>query len=146
MNEVTLNNDNLICTPGNNSELGKIRQFITEHAIDFGFDDVTSQKIALAVDEACSNLIRHAYKYDPHKKLCVSVEANGQEFIIKVLDEGQPFNPLNLNSPDMKEYFSEFKRGGLGIHIIKLIMDEISYHPSINNSGTNILCLKKYLH
>lgn len=136
----------LLCASGDNSELERIRDFVSRKASDFGFDDATTQKITLAVDEACSNVIRHSYKFDTEKQICISIGSIGEEFIIKIFDEGGEFNPLKVESPDMSEYLKNFKKGGLGIHIIKLIMDEIQYTPNVGDPARNMLCLKKYLH
>lgn len=128
-----------------NSELSKIRLFIEENANDFGFSEGISQKIALAVDEACSNLIKHAYKSDDSKKIWINIENNDNEFIVKISDEGEPFNPLEVPEPDMNTYFKKFNRGGLGIHIIRLVMDKINYIPSTSKNTKNILELRKVL-
>lgn len=139
-------NDFSICSKGDTAELKKIRDVVYNRAIDFGFADDLASKITLAVDEACSNLVRHAYRNDATKEICVKIETENSNFIVKIFDEGSPFNPIEVSSPNMDEYFKELKRGGLGIHIIKLIMDEISYVPSNDQIHMNMLCLKKALH
>lgn len=136
---------NYFCAKAEDSELEKIRNFVNQKAIEFGFDESVSAKIVLAVDEACSNLIKHSYRYDSQKEICLLVSFSGKEFVVDILDDGKIFNPLQVPSPDMKKYFDEYKRGGLGIHIIKLIMDEISYLPNSGEPPKNILRLKKYL-
>lgn len=138
-------NKNTMVAFSNNSELIKIRLFIEENAINFGFAEDISQKIALAVDEACSNLIKHAYKSNDSKKIWINVENSKNEFIVKILDEGEPFNPLQVPEPDMNSYFRKFKRGGLGIQIIKLVMDKIKYFPSDSKNTKNILEMRKIL-
>jgi serine/threonine-protein kinase RsbW len=141
--ENILYKDNHISAYGDFSELHKIRNFIFSKAKGFGFDEIEANKIALAVDEACTNLIKHSFKFDKSKEFCVFIEPTNIKFIIKILDKGIPFNPLDVNKLDMKEYFSNFKKGGLGIQIIRTVMDEISYLPSNVKSGENILTLTK---
>lgn len=144
---MSTNNKNIakFCTSGDNSELHNIREFIIAQAQEFGFKEDESQKIALAVDEACSNLVRHAYKLASDKQICLEVENDSNDFIIKILDEGAPFDPLDNPTPDMNDYFKNFKRGGLGIHIMRLIMDEIHYYPATEINLRNMLYLKKSL-
>ncbi len=134
-----------ICSNGDLAELERIRSYIFERAQEFGFSSDIAQKISLAVDEACSNLIKHAFNKDNQKKICMEIVAEDKQFTINIMDDGAPFNPLEVAAPDMNEYFKQFKRGGLGIHIMRLIMDEISYRPQSDSNPKNCLCLKKYL-
>jgi serine/threonine-protein kinase RsbW len=138
--------DNKICAVTNHSELERIRDFIKSNAQSFGFDEMDSNKIALAVDEACTNLINHAFKLSPDHEICIQVDTQIKDFIITISDDAESFNPLEKNQPDMVEYFHKYKKGGLGIHIMRLVMDEIQYLPSSSINPKNILKLKKQLH
>ena len=138
--------NNIMKAKSDTAELEKIRAFVSLKAEEFGFSSAESQKIALAVDEACSNLIKHSYKYDSSKSFCLEVETINNYFTVKISDKGIPFNPMAISSPDMEEYFRTFKRGGLGIHIMKLVMDNISYLPSDEKNPYNLLKLTKELH
>lgn len=141
----TIKYDSLVCADCDFKELKKIRSFIIKHAKSFGFNDSESQNIALAVDEACSNLIKHAFKFDSEKKILIEIEKNSRFFTVKIMDDGAPFNPLEVEAPNMEDYFREYKIGGLGIQIMRKIMDEITYLPSKPSQGNNILTLKKAL-
>ncbi len=140
------NNTNVLKAVSDTSELERVRVFVANKAEKFGFNSGESQKIALAVDEACSNLIKHSYKLDKSKTFCVEVETEINKFTVKIFDNGESFNPLDISSPDMNEYFNSFRKGGLGIHIMKLVMDNISYLPSNEKNPYNILQLTKELH
>lgn len=134
-----------LCASGDYSELEKIRSFVSDEAVKFGFSGEDSQRIALAVDEACTNLINHAFKRDSSRNICVEIEPSQNHFVVNILDDGAPFNPLEAPQPDMKEYFKNYKRGGLGIQIMRLVMDEITYFPQAGKAKKNILKLKKVL-
>ena len=136
---------NEICAIGNYKELGRIRDFIKHKAEGFGFDGDEINNICLAVDEACSNLIRHAFNFDSKRKICIKIEVDNNAFIVNVIDNGKPFNPLEATLPNMKEYIAKPKRGGLGLMIMMSIMDDISYIPSNETNPNNILKLKKLL-
>jgi serine/threonine-protein kinase RsbW len=138
-------NDNSISAVSDFSELHRIRAFVINRAAAFGFDETESNKIALAVDEACTNLIEHSYKFDKGKVLNVKVEPDVRKFIVRISDNGSPFNPLEVQDIDVKDYIHNYKRGGLGIHIIRAIMDEIAYYPSSESSQENVLLLTKML-
>jgi serine/threonine-protein kinase RsbW len=133
-----------IFVSGDTNELNRIRDFVIENALLFGFSEDQSFKICLAVDEACSNLIRHSFKFDTTKEICIAIEESKEKFTINIIDKGVAFNPLDYDTPDMVEYLKKFKKGGLGIHIIRSVMDEISYLPAMDNNTTNTLMLTKY--
>ena len=141
--EKILNKENYICACGDFSELHKIRNFVYSKAQVFGFDDNDASKIALAVDEACTNLIKHSFNLDKTKEFCVSVEPSSFNFTVKIHDKGQPFNPMEVDKLDMNEYFKNYKKGGLGIQIIRAVMDEIRYVPSGEEGRENELILTK---
>lgn len=140
----TLNNTK-ICTSGSSTELEKIRNFVLSNANTHGFNDITSNKIALAVDEACSNIIKYAYNHDVSKEICVEINHDKNDLLIRIIDDGKPFNPRKVPSPDMTQYLKEFRKGGLGIHIMRTVMDKIDYKPSVNQQKQNILELRKTL-
>src|SRR5690606_1321169 len=100
--------------------------------------------ITLAVDEACSNLIHYNINFDSSKNFTISVLENNNSFSVLIKDTGKPFDLLKVESPNMEKYFKEFRHGGLGIHIIKKIVDKIEYNSS-NSNGTNTLILTMYL-
>ncbi len=126
--------------------LEDIRRTINLDALSVGFSEEVASYIAMAVDEACTNLIRYSFNLDPNNQILIETQFDSKSFIIKIKDSGKPFNPTEVNEPDMLEYFKSFKRGGLGIHIIKKIMDEIIYIPSDTKNSMNTLTLVKSLH
>ena len=121
-----------------------VREFVSHEAREFGFSDEEVSKIALAVDEACTNVIKHAYMFDPGKKITIAVKPNKGAFEISIMDNGKQFNPAKLQAPDMKEYLSHFRKGGLGVYLMKSLMDKVEY--SITPGARNEVRLIKYLH
>jgi serine/threonine-protein kinase RsbW len=120
-----------------------VREFVSGAARDFGFNDEEISKIALAVDEACTNVIKHAYRFDPTKKITVSVKRQNGAFEVSITDTGKKFNPLGVQQPDMKEYLSHYRRGGLGVYLMKSLMDKVEY--DIKPGKKNMVRLIKYL-
>jgi serine/threonine-protein kinase RsbW len=128
------------------AELERIRDFVRCSAMKFGFAEDEAQKISLAVDEAVSNLIKHAFHLDSEKQIKIEVESRNNWFTVNILDDGKPFNPLEVDTPNMIEYLKNYEKGGLGIHIMKLVMDKIDYVPShARGDSRNILRLSKQL-
>lgn len=120
-----------------------VRDFVSGAAREFGFNDEEISKIALAVDEACTNVIKHAYKFDPGKQLNVTVKRGDGAFEVSIRDTGKQFNPAGLEPPDMKEYLTHFRRGGLGVYLMKTLMDKIEYN--FEPGQPNEVRLTKYL-
>ena len=126
------------------SNLGELREFIISETKKNGCNSDNAYFISLAVDEACTNLIRYAYKFDKSKRIEIILKPGKDKFTVIIRDTGKPFNPLEVPPPDMQSYFDEFKRGGLGIFIINKAMDEVRYNPG-NGNKNNELTLIKYL-
>jgi serine/threonine-protein kinase RsbW len=107
--------------------LSRVRDFIATNAREFGFDEESVNKIALAVDEACTNIIKHSYRFAPDKEIEISVRLHPDEFEIVITDRGTSFDPKTVEVPDMKEYLSKYKKGGLGMYLMRSLMDKVEY-------------------
>ncbi len=135
----------IICKGCRIDELSKIRTFIIKQAIQYGFTDDEAQFIALATEEACTNIIKYSYKFDQTKDIEIVTYKLNEFFVVEINDEGKPFDPNQIDKIDINKIFRERKRGGLGIPIIKKIMDEIEYLPAESNKKKNSLLLKKLI-
>lgn len=124
-------------------ELVAVREFVSGAAREFGFQDEDVSKIALAVDEACTNIIKHAYKFDPTKHISVSIRHRNGAFVIVIVDTGKAFDPQGVRTPDMQEYLTHYRRGGLGVHLMRSLMDKVEY--DISPGKQNEVRLTKYL-
>jgi serine/threonine-protein kinase RsbW len=113
----------------------EVRDFVSTAAREFGFTDEEVSKIALAVDEACTNIIKHAYHFDPRKDIVVRVSGSDGAFVIAIRDRGDVFNPGAIETPDLKEYMTHYRRGGLGVYLMRSLMDKVEYdiHPGMMN-------------
>lgn len=127
------------------NQLAVIRDFVSVHAVAFGFKEQVVNQITLAVDEACSNVIRHAYNQDSNQTIRIQIEEKNKEFMVSIFDSAESFDPTKVASPNMEEYFRSFKHGGLGVHIIKKVMDDIMYIPADAQHPLNELRLTKKL-
>jgi serine/threonine-protein kinase RsbW len=120
-----------------------VREFVSVAARRFGFAEEDVSKIALAVDEACTNIIKHAYKFDPTKSITVIVGSRNGAFEILIQDTGKEFDPALIQTPDMKEYLAHYRRGGLGVYLMKSLMDKVEY--KITPGQKNEVRLTKFL-
>lgn len=138
-----MDSSNKILLSSSTKNLSLLRNFIERKAADFGFDENSISQIILSVDEACTNIIKHAHKYDEKEIIEVETHPGKGQFKIIMKYKGKGFDPNDLHSPDMKEYFNNFKVGGLGVPIMKKFMNKIEYVRQ--NSDYNYLTLIKFL-
>lgn len=123
-------------------ELKEIRKFITEVLNDIGLSDVEANQVILAVDEVCANLIIHSNKCDPNECLEIHVdETNGKKVIFEIVDYGEGFNYNNYKEPNLEEIVRRRKKGGLGIMLVKKLMDTVEFSTHGNK---NICRLEKW--
>jgi len=123
--------------------LAAVREFVENSARESGFSKDMVSKISLAVDEACTNVIKHAYKYNPDNNISVLTKLENSKFIISITDSGVKFNPQLVPEPNLKKYLEQHKVGGLGMYLMKKLMDEVKYNTLSGNQ--NQVILVKYL-
>jgi serine/threonine-protein kinase RsbW len=121
--------------------LDEIREFVGDIARAGGFSDKDVYNIQLATDEAASNIIEHAYENISDGILELSCGMEGDAIKIILIDRGESFDPSEVPLPDLKADLSERKIGGLGIFLMRKLMDEVHYEPKPDKS--NILTMIK---
>jgi len=117
--------------------LKQIRKFVSDAISNASFSKEDCGSIILAMDEACSNIIRHSYKNDHTQEIEITITITSEILEITVIDSGSAFDINTIESRDV----SEVKPGGLGIYIIQHIMDQIDFKRTPD--GYNQLILTK---
>jgi anti-sigma regulatory factor (Ser/Thr protein kinase) len=102
-----------------------------------GFSDKECDKICLAVDEACSNIIRHAYKERTDGEIILNCRIEPGTLRISIRDFGEKFDARQIEPRDP----DDVKPGGLGVHMIRTVMDEVEYDCS-HETGTELRMAK----
>lgn len=143
MTKVVKNIKKRLSVNSTTENLARIRTFIKTHSKNAGFDDETASKIVLASDEACTNIIKHAYKYSAKGKININLSFSASKLRISITDEGTHFNSKSIKEPDLKKYYQEKRVGGLGMFLMKKLMDEVVY--SQESAKKNKVTLIKYL-
>lgn len=133
----------ILSIPSQTERLNDVREFVSGLAREHGFSEDDINKITIAVDEACTNIIKHGYNYSPDKKIDVEIVRRGQDFEITIADQGKHFDASAIQTPDMKDYFEHYRRGGLGVYLMKRIMDKVEFKLQ---SDRNVLRMIKTLH
>lgn len=106
-----------------------------------GFDSKTVYEIQLAVDEACSNIIEHAYGGEDQGNIKLTCEAMPGEFIVRIEDQGQAFDPQNVPKAYLDGKLSGHPGHGLGFHFMSELMDEVTF--DFGSSGTLLTMIKR---
>ena len=127
--------------PGSYSSLIKIGEFVNQAAKSIGFEGFELYKIETAVDEACSNIIEHAYGEDNFGEIDISITTNPEKITITLTDYGEPFDPEYVKQPNLNTDLQNREDHGLGIYMMKQWMDEVNF---MNYENKNILTLVKY--
>ncbi len=134
--------------PGQTDYLQEIRTFSINYARTLGFKEEELSQIEMAVDEAATNIIRHAYQEDPglpDSRKFIEIELRkidqGMEIILR--DQGRPYDPTQRPMPDIDKHVKEGRTTGLGVFTMKTFMDNLEYHY-IQGTGNEII-MTKYL-
>ena len=123
--------------------LSVIREFIQTAANQVGMKPGVTEDIMLAVDEACTNIIKHAYKSFPDGEIILRLTYSDYKFTITIIDYGNSFHPEKVPDPDLQKYYRQHRVGGLGMYLMKSLMDEVRY--SSVPGKYNQVYLSKYL-
>ncbi len=98
-------------------------------------------KVNVVLDELLSNIVKYGFDDEGAHKIHVTLEFFGRKLVITFEDDGIPFNPFQKTPPDLTKPIEEREIGGLGIHLVRNLMDEFSYKRDVNR---NIVCMVKY--
>lgn len=118
-----------------------IRDFIRGSLEGQGLSEVTVNEIVLALDEMCSNLMIHAHHCNPDHvlELHISIPKN-KTLVFEIIDDGKMFDINQFTEPELGNLVHEKRKGGLGIRLVKSIMDSVEY---VHDSKRNICRLTK---
>ena len=126
---------------GTMADLARIGAFIEEACAQAHIDPAARFDLMMAVDEACSNIFEHAYN-GLAGEVTLRFETRGRDVVITVRDHGRAFDPDGVPPPDMALPLEERPIGGLGLHLMRQLMDDISFTFSPEHG--NILVMAKH--
>ena len=118
-----------------------MRDFIRKSLRSHVVSDVELNEIVLALDEMCSNLIIHAHQCNPdhHLELFIQVPEK-RKLVFEIMDDAVMFDINRFHEPDIENLIHDKRKGGLGIRLVKSIMDEVHYGT---RDGRNVCTLTK---
>ncbi len=116
-------------------------EFVVEAARDVGLDERGIHYCRLAVDEACTNIVEHAYGHEGESNTFdVTCCQDDDQLVITIEDSGEAFDPTTQPDPKPNPAIEDLKPGGWGVFFIKKMMDHVAYHRA---DGQNVLTLRK---
>lgn len=132
--------------PARFSSLSGVREFVGKAASECGLSSKAEYAVQLAVDEAFSNIIEHAYEGESREEVECICLLDEDSLTVILRDCGHPFDPNAVPPPDLKASLTKRKAGGLGLYFMRQLMDEIhfAFIPGSNGSdGCNVLTMVK---
>jgi phosphoserine phosphatase RsbU/P len=109
------------------AELQRLTQLVTEFAQHHGLASELVFRVTLVLEEIITNVISYAYEDDLEHEIEVRLYWHDPDMKLEVQDDGRPFNPLETPPPDIGKPMAERQVGGLGIHLVREMMDELEY-------------------
>jgi anti-sigma regulatory factor (Ser/Thr protein kinase) len=130
----------VLSLPSDTAFLGVVREVTKKMAEAAGFDASVADGVALAVDEAATNVLEHAYGGAIDREVELRFEDRGENLVIEVVDNGAAVDPGAVPRVDLSRYATERRKGGLGVHLMGKIMDGVTFG---REGGRNVCRLVK---
>jgi anti-sigma regulatory factor (Ser/Thr protein kinase) len=131
----------VLTVAGRYDEIKTICQFVMQGAAAAGLDETAVFHIELACDEACTNIIEHAYGGEDNGSITISWQVEAGMFVITLKDNGRAFNVDQIPAAPDTDNIENIKIGGLGIHFMRKLMDDVQF--STEPPTGNKLVMKK---
>ena len=121
-------------------EIGAAAQLVQDFGARQGLTSAVIHDLCVAFDEALSNVVKYGYRDDARHEISVRLRIAGPHVVAEVEDDGIPFDPLSAPAPRLEGGIDERPIGGLGIYLLRQLMDEVHY---VRRGGLNVLVMKK---
>ena len=131
--------------PSSTENLAMIRDFVKSIGMHSGMDELEIARLEMAVDEACANVMEHAYESDAAREVSIRATVDEAAVLIEVIDTGKGFDPASVEQLPIADLVSGKRTGGLGMRLIKSFMDEVHYQmlPGLKNELRMVKRLRK---
>jgi len=130
--------------PADVNYLGEMRDFITRVGRKYGVAERIINTFKLAIDEAGTNIIRHAYR-DWEGFITIRLIIRDKSVTVSLIDQGHTFDPNRVRDPDLQRYVDIGKKGGLGIFIIRRVIDGIDYRKTVEGNELRLTKHRKIM-
>ena len=126
--------------PADASQLAGLNRFLREFWQEAGLEPAWLGSFELALEEIFLNIVMHGSRPGSAPRVEVSLSLGADAVTMRIEDDGPHFDPLLLPAPDVTAGLSDRRVGGLGVHLVRNLMDTVSYQRS---EGRNQLCMSK---
>jgi len=126
-----------LTVPSHPKYLYVVRSALYPILVDAGFVRKDARKIILAVDEACSNIIKHAYEGDPTKTITMTIADDADRLTVQLRDYGRKADSAKIAPRNLEDV----RPGGLGTHFMGAAFDAVTYDT--NQEQGTLLTLEK---
>ena len=126
--------DNRLKVPCKKEKLKVVRVFVENLLRNHGIPEIPAGEMVLAVDEVCANLMIHSHQCDPKKHIGVKINFDEGEVIFEITDYGVGFNFCRYKEPSLEDIIKEKKKGGVGLILVKRIMDNMQFIQKANRN------------
>jgi serine phosphatase RsbU (regulator of sigma subunit)/anti-sigma regulatory factor (Ser/Thr protein kinase) len=130
-----------IAIPAQMSYMGQVRDFIEHIGAKYKYSDKIINSYKLVIEEACTNIIRHGYRDIKGGEISIKAIIRQQSLTIVILDHGISYDPRQAQTPDLEKYIQIGKKGGLGIFMMRKLMDDVQYN--ITSRGNELRLTKQ---
>ncbi len=124
------------------TELDRLGQWVAGLVETLSLSPAEAFPVEMCLEEIVTNVMKYAYGEGVDKPIVINARLEGDALVLEVIDEGDRFNPLDLDRPPEGRSLDEMEIGGLGVHLTRQMMDEVSY---ARRGAKNILTMKKRL-
>ena len=126
--------------PGEFASLEAIAAFVGQAVQAADLDAQAAYAVQMAVDEACSNIIEHAYGAEMAGDIVCTLEITPDSLIVVLRDQGRCFDPTQVSHPDLAANLKDRLLGGLGVHFMRQLMDRVEhrFEPGMGNVLTMV--------
>lgn len=109
------------------ANLEQVSDFVLEMARQWHFPEQFTDHVQMAVDEAVTNVMEHAYGGRADGRIDIECRMTGRELQIEIRDQGEPFDPDTIQQPNIHSPLSERAIGGLGVFFMRKLMDKVEF-------------------
>jgi len=128
---------------GRFDSLRLVSEFVTRAAQDAALDESEVYAVDMAVDEACANIIGHAYGGEGRGDIEITCRIGEDGLTVVLRDRGRPFDPTKVPHPDLEAPLEGREEGGLGMFLMRRLMDRVEYE-SRPGSGNVLTMVKRH--
>ncbi len=129
-----MNTTKVFVIANSKQELKDLINDIESFFMEYNIAEDTRHVCNIVIDEIVTNIISYAYNDHDQHKITVTLTLQNEEISGAIEDDGQPFDPLNFPMPDIEQPIEDRSVGGLGIHIVRRVMDRIEYQRQGNRN------------